>query len=255
MKSKLLKLLSTVSYYPRLLLDKILFLFVTNDYSILEKFHNEDCLIVGNGPSLNKTELEKINMPSIGMNKINILFDRTEWRPDAIVCVNGLVIQQNADFFNSTNIPLVLPIKAWYLGIKKRPNVIFIKISNSHKFKTSFTEPLGIGSTVTYTCFQIAAILNVKSVNIVGVDHSFKLEKESTNKEHNIEVLKGDDVNHFDPNYFKGKLWGLPDLEGSEYAYILAKKYFSNHNIRTIDYTVGGKLDVFEKGSINELYK
>jgi hypothetical protein len=254
MKSKLLKILSTISFYPRLLLDKILFLFIRNDYSVLDKFKGNDCLIVGNGPSLNKTELDRIQMPSIGMNKINMLFERTSWRPDAIVCVNGLVIQQNEIFFNTTEIPLVLPIKAWYLGIKKRPNVIFIKISNSLNFVDNFKKSFGIGSTVTYTCFQIASSLNVKSINIVGVDHFFKLDENKKNKEHSIEVLKGDDKNHFDPNYFKDKLWGLPDLDGSEKAYKLAKNYFDLKMIPIVDYTIDGKLTTFKKDDISNLY-
>ena len=252
--AKVIKFLTTISYYPRLLLDKILFLFIKNDYTILDKFNGKDCLIVGNGPSLNKTELERIDMPSIGMNKINMLFERTTWRPDAIVCVNGLVIQQNADFFNSTDIPLVLPIKAWYLGIKKRPNVIFIKISNSFDFKNDLRKAIAKGSTVTYTCLQVAAFLKVKSVNIVGVDHSFKLDTSKKNKENDIEKFNGDDENHFDPNYFKDKLWGLPDLDGSEQQYLLSKKYFDNIGVISKDFTIGGKLTIFEKGAINEIY-
>ncbi len=255
MKGKIIKILTRLSYYPRLLLDSFLFLFFKNDYSLLEKFKDQDCLIVGNGPSLNETDLENLKMPSIGMNKINMLFPRSKWRPDVIVCVNGLVIQQNAEYFNSTEIPLVLPIKAWYLGIKKRPNVIFVKISDSLNFQDNLKKSLGIGSTVTYTCFQVAAFAKVKSINIVGVDHNFNLNSDKINKEHNIELLKGEDVNHFDPNYFKDKLWGLPDLAGSESAYMLAKEYFLNKNTQIIDYTINGKLQTFTKGAISSLYK
>ncbi|WP_343329149.1 6-hydroxymethylpterin diphosphokinase MptE-like protein [Polaribacter staleyi] len=252
MKSKIIKTLVTITYYPRLIFDKVLLLFVKNDYSILDKFIQEDSLIVGNGPSLNKTELEKISLPSIGMNKINMLFYRTTWRPDAIVCVNGLVIQQNKDFFNTTDIPLILPIKAWYLGVKKRPNIIFVRISNSYNFNDNLKKSIGKGSTVTYTCLQVFAALGVKSVNIVGVDHSFTL---NNNKEHDIEVHKGDDVNHFDPNYFKDKLWGIPDLDGSEEQYLLAKKYFNKKGVTIKDFTIDGKLQIFPKGNIEDLYK
>ena len=121
LKGKLYQILARISYYPRVIFDSILFCFIKNDYSLLEIFSQKDCLIVGNGPSLNKTLLEKINMPAIGMNKINLIFDKTPWRPDVIVCVNGLVINQNKEFFNTTDIVLVLPVKALYLGIKKRP--------------------------------------------------------------------------------------------------------------------------------------
>ena len=236
-------------------LDKLLFLFVNNDYSILDKFSGQDCLIVGNGPSLNETDLERIKMPSIGMNKINLLFDKTTWRPDVIVSVNGLVIKQNKFFFNSTNIPLVLPLKAWYIGIKKRPNVIFVKISDSLNFQDNLKKSLGIGSTVTYTCFQVAAFAKVKSVNIVGVDHSFNINSKGNRKEHSIEILEGEDTNHFDPNYFKDKLWGLPDLDGSEKAYLLAKQYFLVKKTPVKDYTIKGKLQVFDKENILDIYK
>lgn len=255
-KKKIFKLVSSISYFPRIFLDKLLFsLFVNNDYELLKVFENEDCLIVGNGPSLKKTDLEKIKMPSIGMNKINLIFDKTTWRPDVIVCVNGLVINQNKDFFNSTKITLVLPVKALYLGIKRRSNVIFVKVSNSLNFKKNINNEVGIGCTVTYTCMQIAAFSKIKSVNIVGVDHSFKLKSKEKDKEHNIEVFEGDDENHFDSNYFKNQLWGIPDLDGSEKAYKLAKNYFDSINVLVTDYTVNGKLEVFKKGDIKNIYK
>lgn len=253
-KTIILKFFVQASFYPRIALDWIIFQFIKNDYSILEKFKHQECLIVGNGPSLNTTELDLINMLSIGMNKINLLFPRTSWRPDLIVCVNGLVIRQNKDFFNSTRIPIILPVKAFYLGIKKRPNVIFIKISDSMKFEANFQKSFGFGSTVTFTCLQVAAALNVKSINIVGVDHSFKIENSKVKKEHDIEVLKEDDVNHFDPNYFKGKMWGLPDLDGSEKAYLLARKKLEAKYIPIVDYTINGKLQVFTKGNVEKIY-
>ena len=252
--ARLLKMVQLCTYYPRLFLDKIIFVFIHNDYSILEQFHNQDCLIVGNGPSLNKTELERINMPSLGMNKINLLFDKTDWRPDAVVCVNGLVIRQNSEFFNSTNIPLILPVKALYLGIKKRPNIIFVKFSKYDIFKSDISKTIGEGSTVTYTCMQIAAFSNVKSINIVGVDHTFNNNKSSRNRANEIEILEGDDQNHFDPNYFKNMSWGIPDLDSSEIQYAQALKYFTKKNIPVTDYTIEGKCNVFKKRPIEEIY-
>lgn len=249
MNSKILKILAQLSYYPRIVLDFILFLLIKNDYSILDKFNNQDCLIVGNGPSIKKTPLDKIKMLSIGMNKINLLFDKTTWRPDLIVCVNGLVIKQNKSFFNITEVPLILPIKALYLGIKKRPNVIFLKISNTTNFNYDITKYLGKGSTVAYTCLQVAAFANVKSINLVGIDHNFEFK----GKNNEIQKYLGEDTNHFDPNYFKDKMWGLPDLEGSELNYIKAKKYFDSEDKIIIDYTLNGKLNIFKKGELKDL--
>ncbi len=223
-----------------------------NNYRIINKFKGKDILIVGNGPSLNKTKLDNISMVSIGMNKINLLFDKTNWRPDIITCSNGLVLKQNKKFFNKTDIVLILPIRALYLGIKKRKNIIFIANSKKIRFgnnsiKTKF--PYG-GATITYQALHLASTLSPKTINIVGVDHYFKSYKGTKG----IVKYEGNDIDHFDPNYFKNQAWGLPDLEGSEIAYNIAKNYFENNNIRCTDYTVNGKLRVFEKGNIEDIY-
>lgn len=240
----------------RLKLDAVLYKILNrhNHWEILEKFKNKDILVVGNGPSLRKTELDRINMVSIGMNKIDLLFDKTAWRPDIITCVNGLVTKQNKKFFNTTDIILVLPARAWYLGIRHRKNVLFVRTYAANEFMNDVTKGIDFcGSTVTYTALQIAATLNPKSVNVVGVDHNFT--KNVDKSKMTIEKFEGNDDNHFDPNYFKGQLWGLPDLEGSEVAYTRARKYFDSINIPIIDYTIGGKCKIFIKGDVNEIYQ
>ena len=249
-KTKLL--LSTLPF--RLWIDSIVYKIVSrnNHWELLDEYKGKDVLVVGNGPSLRKTELEKIDMVSIGMNKIDLLFDKTTWRPDIITCVNGLVTKQNKKFFNSTDIVLILPARAWYLGIKHRKNVLFVRAYDARKFMTDVTKGIDFtGSTVTYTAFQIAATLRPKSVNIVGVDHSFT---KGCEKVRGIERFEGDDDNHFDPNYFKGQLWGLPKLEESEVSYTRAKNYFDSIKVPITDYTIGGKCPVFVRGDINDIY-
>ena len=91
------------TYKLRIAVDKVVYWGIKsfNHWEILDRYKGRDTLVVGNGPSINHTKLADINMVSIGMNKINLLFDRSEWRPDIITCVNGLVIRQNRKFFNS----------------------------------------------------------------------------------------------------------------------------------------------------------
>lgn len=223
-----------------------------NHWEILDRFKNQDVLVVGNGPSLKKTELDKINMVSIGMNKINLLFDKTTWRPDIIICVNGLVLRQNRKFFNSTDIVLIVPVRSRYLGIRKRKNVLFFGGDDLSVFKDIPVDKGFYGATVTYDALEVAAILNPKSVNIVGVDHTFTKGVQNVA---GIEKFEGDDDNHFDPNYFKGQKWGLPDLDQSEVAYARARKYFESQNIPIVDYTINGQCPVFVRGDINDLYE
>ena len=164
--------------------------------------------------------------------------------------MNGLVIRQNRDFFNQTDIPLVLTINSLYLGVKKRPNVIFINASQKLEFQADIRKPIGVGSTVTFVCLQIAAFAKSSSINIVGVDHNFSMKGESNE----IQLLNGSDPNHFHPNYFGNMLWGLPDLKGSEDSFSVAKKYYDAVNISVTDYTVDGKLTIFQKGDVKDLY-
>lgn len=256
MKEKIIDLLKVATYYPRRILDICLYHLYfkyKNNWDILSKYVNKPVLIVGNGPSLNKTPLGEIKSSyvSIGMNKINLIYKKTTWRPDIITCVNGFVIRQNKEYFNTTNRVLILPIRAFYLGIKHRDNILFVNLKDTNKIEPNIEKYLSSTCTVTFTALQIAAYLNPKSVNIVGVDHSFVFDK----KPNAVQKLEGDDVNHFSKDYFKNQYWGLPDLAGSEKLYELTKDYFESKKISIVDFTVDGKLKVFQKGNIRDLVK
>lgn len=253
MKEKAIEFFRIATYYPRKLIDFCiyhLFFKHKNHWNILEKYANKAVFVIGNGPSLNKTPLNKIDdsYVSIGMNKINLIYESTTWRPDIITCVNAFVIGQNKEYFNKTNRILILPVRAFYLGIKPRKNVLFVLLKDQEKVETNIEKIVSSGCTVTFTALQIAAYLNPKSVNIVGVDHSFVVKEGPL-----VQKFEGDDVNHFHKDYFKDKYWGLPNLDGSEKLYQISKDYFESRNIPITDYTVDGKLEIFTKGRIQEL--
>ena len=208
-------------------------------------------LVVGNGPSLNRTPLDAFAaVSSIGMNKIDLLFERTTWRPDLIVCVNNLVVKQHARQFASSEIPVFLSWKArHFMPYALRKKVEFFLSLDSDEFSMDITRGVGWGSTVTYTALQFAYFMEADPILIVGVDHSFKADGPA----HDIARRAGPDVNHFDPNYFKaGTYWGLPDLDGSEKAYAAARRAIEGVGRRVFDATIDGKLTVFPKISIEQ---
>jgi hypothetical protein len=86
---------------------------------------------------------------------------------------------------------------------------------------------------------------------LIGVDHNFV-----TQGTPNATVVSaGDDPNHFSPGYFgKGFRWQLPDLEGSERAYRLARDAYAQAGRRMLDATVGGKLTIFPKVDYRALF-
>lgn len=211
-----------------------------------DRHRGKPMLVVGNGPSLNQTPLDDFaHVPSVGMNKIDMIYSRTKWRPEVVVCLNNMVAKQSQDAFASSDIPVFVGWKArWYLRPENRKKLRFFNTNLSNAFSTDAVEGFGSSATVTYVALQMAYWMGADPVIIFGVDHSFKY----TGPEATYQKREGPDTNHFDPNYFKaGTYWGTPDLDQSEIDYTLARQAFETDGRKVYDATVGGKLEVFEK--------
>ena len=105
------------------------------------------------------------------------------------------------------------------------------------------------GSTVTYVAMQLAYYMGFSEVILVGVDHNFVTKGDP----HKIVTQTENDPNHFSSKYFKNMKWQLPDLKTSEYAYKLAKVHYEYAGRKITDATVGGKLKVFKRKSLDKI--
>lgn len=221
-----------------------------NNYK--NKYKGQKAVILCNGPSLNKVDFDSLKGTfTIGLNKINLLFDKTSFRPSVIAAVNGFVIDQNKDFYNDTEIPLFLDSHAVKL-IKPRENTIFLHSGHQPKFARDISMSIWIGGTVTSVALQIAYHMGFEHVALVGCDHYFNA-KGAANQ---TAVSIGKDDSHFDPNYFaNGAVWQLPDIAESEYSYSLAKEAYSADNRNLFNATDGGFLEIYERKSLQEFLK
>lgn len=209
-------------------------------------------VILCNGPSLNKVdflELSESDAFVFGLNKINLLFNKTPFRPDAIVCVNKLVIEQNAEFFNSTDIPLFLDSSALQ-HVSARKGLVYLHAADVRgHFSRDCSISVFQGNTVTYVAMQLAYHMGFNDVALVGCDHYFA-NKGPANK---TVVSGASDSDHFDPSYFSGGVsWQLPDLFESEISYQLAKRYYEADGRNIVNCTAGGNLEVLPRKSLNE---
>lgn len=205
------------------------------------KHEGETALIIGNGPSLRDVPLEFLKKyPSFGTNRIYLLEGFT---PTYYCSVNPLVISQFTEDIAKIEAPKFLPASYCFddtcLPLNSSGVVVFSQDASSWVYE---------GHTVTFVCMQLAYYMGFDTVLLVGVDHSFKYEG-APNQEM---TLDGNDLNHFHPDYFKGRKWNNPDLERSERAYKLARAMYEAHNKRIINLTPNTKETVFEKGSIND---
>jgi hypothetical protein len=222
----------------------------------LEQFKNihdgKDCFIVGNGPSLNNTDLVKLNDYYVfGLNKIHLIFEKQPLQLSYHVTVNELVIDQTINEFKKDvyGCPSFLGyhISKQVDFNKERIHKLFTRTA-PWSFYHSILQPIHEGYTVTYVALQLAFYMGFKNVFLVGVDHNFQQQ----GKPNEQQEYQGDDVNHFHPDYFKGQQWHLADLEGNEASYALAKHQFHTAGRNIYDATIGGKLNIFTKVSYEE---
>lgn len=221
--------------------------------SALKDSHaGERCFVVGNGPSLKKTDLTKLKGEfCIGMNRIFLAADELGFSPSVLVCVNDLVIEQSLPEFNSLQMPKFF---SW------RSHELLGMDAWTHYLYTSYTSPrfardlrfrVWEGATVTTVCLQLAFHMGFSQVLLIGVDHSFVTQGTANTTVQS----QGDDPNHFSASYFgKGFRWQLPDLETSEIGYRMARTAFERDGREVLDATVDGKLQVFKKVAYADLF-
>ena len=221
-----------------------------NKLKTLKNTHlGEKAVIICNGPSLLKSDLSLLHgVYTFGLNKINLLFDKTDFRPSCIVAVNQYVIEQNIEFFNETSIPIFIDSSSSHL-LKTRRNVCFVHTSLQQKFARDCSMSIYQGATVTFVAMQLAFHMGFKEVALIGCDHNFT-SKGPANK---LVQSSDGDKDHFDPNYFSGGvMWQLPDLALSECSYSMAKEAYELAGRKIFNATEGGKLEIFPRILLKE---
>jgi len=215
-----------------------------------DKHQGKKAIILCNGPSLNKVDfslLEDSPVYTIGLNKINLLFETSSFRPDCIVSMNHLVLEQNSDFYNQTDMPLFLN-STHYKLIRLRSNIAYLYFSHQPRtFARNCNNSMCQGHTVTYAAMQLAYHMGFTKVGLVGCDHNF-----SAMGPPNATVVAGaSDPDHFHPDYFaKGVQWQLPDYRSMEVHYELAREIYRQFGREIFNCTEGGNLEVFERSSL-----
>ncbi len=211
------------------------------------------CFILGNGPSLRRTDLSRLRGEyTFGLNRIYLLFPELGFPTTYLVSVNDLVLEQCASEIKKLQLPKFITWRARH-SFADDPGTIFIDtdFTGVENFSAAATGRLFEGFTVTYVALQLAFFMGFAEAILVGVDHSFVTQGQANA----IVTSGGADPNHFAPDYFgKGFRWQLPDLEGSERAYCMARQAYERAGRRVVDATVGGKLTLFPKVNYSDLF-
>ncbi|MBN1265959.1 MAG: DUF115 domain-containing protein [Anaerolineales bacterium] len=225
----------------------------------LRQYHNrhsgERCFIIGNGPSLKKTDLTLLRHEyTFGMNRIYLLFKELGFETTYFVSSNERVVEQFQEDIRALSMPRFLNWRTRALFDPEENSVLFFKLRLAFKdrFSPDPEHPISGGATVTYVALQLAYYMGFSQVILIGVDHSFQY-KGTPNRF--IKQDLEDDVNHFSPEYFpKGLHWQVPDLLHSEVAYRLAREAYEKNGRQILDATVDGQCPVFERVAFSSLF-
>ncbi|QIZ82674.1 Protein of unknown function DUF115 [Thalassovita gelatinovora] len=228
--------------------------------SPLLRFHDQHpgqrCVIVCNGPSLNKMDLGFLRDEIVfGLNKIYLGLERFGFYPRYMVAVNRKVIAQSADRLRAMNCVKFISDRGADLmprdaltyhirtqGMEKQPQ--------AQRFYRDVTEGVREGHTVTHAALQLAYFMGFSQVVIIGMDHNFP-QSGAPNSEL---VMQGDDPNHFSPAYFRGAKWDAPNLAESEISYRAALAAYRADGRAVVDATQGGLCDVFPKADYRAVF-
>jgi hypothetical protein len=215
------------------------------------EFRGQRAVIIGNGPSLRDTDLTLLKGEvTFGLNRVYLMFEELGFATTFLVAINELLISQVAPDLARLRCRKFIRWSCRGLFDQKTDNLAFLQSRSRTDFGFSSDPRAGIweGATVTYVAMQLAFHMGFSKVVLVGVDHNFL-----TQGPPNATVeSSGSDPNHFHAAYFgRGFRWQLPDLKTSEIAYRRARETYELDGRRIVDATVGGKLRVFPRTTLD----
>ena len=230
------------------------------------KFKGKRCFIVGNGPSLNKLDLSKLdNEYSFAVNPIYYKTREMGYKPTFYTVEDVHVIKDNLKEINEYQCDYMFLPSNGKSQFKKGDNRYFVNLDysfyvststyfESPRFSQDCSEEIFCGQSVTIINLQLAYYLGFTEVYLIGMDFNYDIP-ESAKVVGNVIESTEDDANHFHPDYFgKGKKWHDPKLHNVMKSYKLAKLMYEIDGRKIYNATAGGKLDLFDRVDFNSLF-
>lgn len=219
--------------------------------SLKGKYEGNRCFIIATGPSLTNDDILLLKDEyTFSMNAMVKKFDELNWRPTFYGIQDKGVFHILKDEIIKTDVKYVFIDEIYRKELPNNDKWFYFArdaIYNTyeayfkHIYKAKFSEDPSViiydGFSITLTLIQIAAYLGFKEIYLLGCDHY----KTSNGK-----------------NYFVDH--GYPDPTFAEAAsrmnagYEAARKYAESHDIKIFNATRGGKLEIFPRIDLDQLF-
>lgn len=227
--------------------------------------NRDRCFIIGNGPSLNKTDLTLLKgETTFAVNGFFLKARDLDWKPTFYVVEDHLVAEDRAQEIEGvTGSTRLFPAYLRYCLSERADTVFFdhrprTRYPHGFNFSTDAAHCTYAGCTVTFTCMQLAAYMGFREIYLIGVDASYKIPDDANQGgKYGVGILDmaSDDPNHFHPDYFgKGYRWHDPQVDKMIEAYEEARRTLEGTGSTIYNATLGGNLEVFERREYASLF-
>ena len=257
---------------PYELLEERLILVPSSKRRLLKlknRFAGERCFIIGNGPSLNQTDLSKlVDEYSFGVNGIFYKNEEMGFKPTFYVVEDNNVMQDRHKEIDAFDCEYRFFPKNYRGYIKRyRDHTYFFNMnegfyipeSPNHekpRFSRDASRRVYCGQSVTIINLQLAYYLGFSEVYLVGMDFSYQIPDSVVREGHSTLLSTEADPNHFHPDYFgAGMRWNDPKLHNVAKSYQLAKLIYELDERRIFNATIGGHLEIFERRDYDSLFR
>ncbi len=228
-------------------------------------YPSDRCFVIGNGPSLNATDLDRLKgETTFATNGFFLKAAELSWSPTFYVVEDHLVAEDRSREINRIRGSTCLFPAYLAYCLDETPSTVFFDHRPRKSFPHSFDfsphadQCTYAGCTVTFTCLQLAVFLGFRKIFLVGVDADYAIPADASVAKRagpGVLDMSSDDPNHFDPDYFgKGFRWHDPQVDKMLEAYQAAKRVCDELGVSIVNATVGGKLEVFPRASYDSLF-
>ena len=230
----------------------------TRSLKQFKNIHNgETCFVIGNGPSMTVDDLDRIHelgIKSFACNKIFLIFDETKWRPDYYFVSDSKIVKEID--FEATNLKkehMFFPRKfKREIGFGNFYELLAHEWKTHGDFSTNVHHGIYQCETIIAEAIQMAYYMGFSKLYIVGVDFNYNMQ--NVNKD--AKTFENGENNYFIKDYAQtGQVLNLPDQYSNILGFEAARKGFEDNGREIYNATRGGKLEVFVRKNLDEVFK
>ena len=209
----------------------------------------ERCFVIGNGPSLNRDELDCLRDEiTFVCNRFYKIYDG--WNGTFYCCQDEIVFRNNKneieDYDSKFKVLNIHPSNKEF--IKKHRDYIYLNVrrfryrrGKNPKFSKRYLFGTYDGFTVTYSMIQLAVMMGFKEIYLMGVDFNYVIKNGIIDKASYPEGVGA------------AAAGAQTDFQYNLKAYQEAARYCNDKGVKIYNVSPISKLDCFEKRNFSDI--